>query len=167
MKYLKLILIIVQAVSLTNCASIIHGSKQQITFSSQPSGATVYIDDHKVGVTPRVIELPRKGRIKGEPSTKNTYKAKIEMDGFEPYEIIIKRETDSWIFGNLVFGGLIGFIIDASSGSMYKLTPDQIIALPKNASTGMIKNEKGCIYIAASLKIDPTWEKIGQLEKSK
>ena len=90
------------------------------------------------------------------------------MAGFMPYEIFIKREMDSWVVGNIIFGGLIGLIVDAANGSMYKLTPDQVIAsLPKNVGTGMIKNQKGSIYIAASLQIDPKWEKIGQLEKSK
>lgn len=168
MYYLKSLLILTLAFGLSNCASIIHGSKQEVTFTSQPSGATVYIDDHKIGETPRAITLSRKGRIEGEPSTKKSYKVKIEMAGFMPYEIFIKREMDSWVVGNIIFGGLIGLIVDAANGSMYKLTPDQVIAsLPKNVGTGMIKNQKGSIYIAASLQIDPKWEKIGQLEKSK
>lgn len=58
------------------------------------------------------------------------------MDGFNPYELKIKREMDGWFLGNLVFGGLLSIIIDGSNGSMYKLTPHQLIS-QRNRSTAM------------------------------
>jgi len=72
---------------------------------------------------------------------------------------------DGWFLGNLLFGGIIGIIVDASSGAMYKLTPDQVIAQLKSNSTGMIDLKDDQIYVAVSMKIDPNWEQIGQLEK--
>jgi hypothetical protein len=151
-----------------NCAAIVHGNKQDVSFTSQPAGATLYIDDHKVGATPKTIRLPRKGRINGEASPKKSYKIKIELEGYLPYEIFVKRDVDGWVFGNLAFGGLIGFIIDAASGSMYRLTPDQIVGqLPKDARTGSVQSPDGKVLIATTLKIDPTWQKVGSLEKIK
>lgn len=35
---------------------------------------------------------------------------------------------DGWLFGNLLFGGLICVIVDAATGAMYKLTPNQMAA---------------------------------------
>lgn len=71
---------------------------------------------------------------------------------------------DGWFLGNLLFGGLIGIIVDAASGSMYQLTPDQVIAsMGKN--TAQHNTEDGNIMISVSLDIDPSWKKIGQLEK--
>lgn len=78
-----------------SCASIIHGSRQQVDFSSQPSGATITIDGKMYGKTPSFVELKRKGRLKGEVDTKKSYDVKIEMDGFYPYEIKLKREMDA------------------------------------------------------------------------
>lgn len=149
---------------LTSCASIIHGPTQSVDITSQPAGATITIDGQEYGQTPKTIELKRKGRLKGEASEKKMYNVKVELDGFYPYELKIKREMDGWFLGNLLFGGLLGIIIDASNGSMYKLTPDQIIA-QMNKSTALNRLEDGKIYFAVTLEVDPSWEKVGQLDK--
>ena len=73
---------------------------------------------------------------------------------------------DGWFLGNLIFGGIIGIIIDASNGAMYKLNPDQIIAqLGKSTSETGMKGENDNIYVFVTLKADPSWEKIGSLKK--
>lgn len=155
---------IVSIILVTSCASIIHGPTQTVNFASQPTGAKITIDGKDYGNTPRTVDLRRKGRLKGEISTKQSYSVRIELPGYYPYDILIKREMDGWFLGNLLFGGLIGIIIDASNGAMYKLTPDQLIA-QLGKSTAMNMNE-GEIYIAATLKADPSWEKLGIMEKS-
>ncbi|MEE9362360.1 MAG: PEGA domain-containing protein [Cellulophaga sp.] len=149
----------------TSCASIIHGTTQMVDFNSQPSGAIITIDGKEYGKTPQSISLRRKGRIKGDKSKKKEYAVKISLEGYYPYEIKIKREMDGWFLGNVLFGGIIGIIIDASNGAMYKLTPDQIIAQMNNNSTTMIESNDDKIYIAVSLTSNSDWEKIGQLEK--
>ncbi|HEU5289182.1 MAG TPA: PEGA domain-containing protein [Cyclobacteriaceae bacterium] len=156
--------IIIVTGMLSSCASIVHGNVQTIDFTSQPKGARIIIDGSEYGVTPSSIPLKRSGRFKGEISTKKEYAVKIELDGYYPYEIKIKREMDAWFLGNIIFGGLIGIIIDASSGAMYKLTPDQVVA-QMSVQTAMIKQENDDrIYIAVALEVDPGWEKIGTLE---
>lgn len=153
------------ALVLSGCASIIHGTTQTIDFTSQPSGATITIDGKNYGKTPKSIPLRRKGREKGDKSGKNTYQVKIALDGYHPYEIKIKREVDGWFWGNILLGGIIGIIVDASNGSMYKLTPNQVIAQMSSSSTGMVDVKENGVYIATTLKIDPNWQKIGQLDK--
>ena len=156
--------IILLALLMTNCAAIIHGNKQLVNFSSQPSGAKVYIDGKDYGTTPTSVELKRIGRLKGESTVKKEYNVKIDLEGYYPYEIKVKRTVDGWFFGNLIFGGLVGIIIDAASGSMYKLTPDQVIAtLGKESAT--IQHQDDNIVIAVALDINPGWEKVGQLVK--
>jgi hypothetical protein len=73
----------------------------------------------KKGVTPVVIELKRK--------EKNLI-VRVEKSGYEPVEIPLVRKADGWIFGNIVFGGLIGLAIDFGTGAAYKLTPEEINA---------------------------------------
>jgi hypothetical protein len=154
-------------IMLSSCGSIIHGTTQAIDITSQPTGARILIDGKDSGQTPKTIELRRKGRAKGEvDTTKKFYNVKIEMDGYMPYEIKVKREVDGWFFGNLIFGGLIGMIIDASNGAMYKLTPDQLIAqMGKQTASRTIKNDDG-IYIAVTLNPDPSWERVGTLQRA-
>ena len=151
----------------TCCASIIHGSNQAVDFSSQPSGAKITIDGKDYGFTPKSVDLKRRGRLKGEISTKKEYAVKVELNGYYPYEIKIKREMDGWFLGNILFGGLLGIIIDASSGAMYKLTPDQVIAQIGKTTVMNINKADDKMYVAVALDIDPDWEKIGTMEKTK
>ena len=72
---------------------------------------------------------------------------------------------DGWIAGNIIFGGLIGLIIDAADGAMYKLSPEQVNAeLKKGDGTYLQQGDN--IYIGVVMKIDPSWEKIGSLQKA-
>jgi PEGA domain len=151
----------------TSCASIIHGPNQSVDFSSQPSGAKITIDGKDYGVTPKSIDLRRKGRLKGEISEKKEYAVKVEMEGYYPYEMKIKREMDGWFLGNLLFGGIIGIIVDASNGAMYKLTPDQIVAQMGKTTAMKVNKNDDKIYVAVALDIDPSWERIGAMEKTK
>ena len=49
----------------------------------------------------------------------------LSLEGFEPYQIIFSKRVSGWVFGNIIFGGLIGLAIDAISGGIYALTPEQ------------------------------------------
>ena len=73
----------------------------------------------------------------------------------------LTRKTNGWVWGNIVFGGIIGLIIDASSGAMYKLTPEQVNAQLAN---GVVMNKKNDTYIGVVLVADENWEKIGNIE---
>jgi uncharacterized protein YceK len=152
MKKTFLIAGITIALLFSSCASIISGSKQNINFNSTPSGATVWVDDVNLGVTPVIAQLER---------IKKNQKVKIELQGYKPYELILNRKTNGWIWGNILFGGIIGIIIDASSGAMYRLTPDQIEAQLAN---GVVMNRKNDTYIGVVMTADANWEKIGNLE---
>jgi hypothetical protein len=61
-----------------------------------------------------------------------------------------------------VFGGLIGLGVDAISGGLYKLSPEQLSGeLAKQSAS--IKADKDGIYVVLVQKADPAWTKIGQL----
>lgn len=149
------------AILFSGCASIIHGRFETVDFTSQPTGAKITIDGKDYGTTPKSISLNRNGRLKGEPTGKQSYSVKIELEGYYPYEIKIKRGLDGWFLGNVIFGGLLGIIIDSATGSMYKLSPDQVIAT-LGKETAISKNDNN-IFIAVTLNPDPSWEKIGEL----
>lgn len=159
------------ALSLTflfsSCASIIHGPTQSVSFASQPSGAKIWIDGKDYGATPKSVDLRRKGRLKGEISTKKEYSVKVELEGFYPYEVKLQREMDGWFLGNILFGGLIGIIIDASNGAMYKLNPSQVVAQMGRTTSSNLTEQNDILYVAVTLQPDPSWERIGTLEKSK
>jgi hypothetical protein len=148
-------LIVLISIVLTNCATIVNGTKQQVTFYSTPSKANVVVDGASVGMTPMFLELTRK----------SDHFVKIQIDGYIPYEIKLTKKVDAIIIGNILIGGLIGIIIDASTGAMYKLTPKDINpVLEKSFSANHQKNKD--IYIAVTLNPDPNWEKIGTLQRA-
>lgn len=159
-----LILLSISVILLSGCASIIHGTYQKIEITSQPKGATIIVDGKKYGTTPQLLKLKRMGRFKEEPKEKQSYAVTLEMEGFHPFELTIRRQVDGWFIGNVFIGGLLGIIIDATNGSMYKLTPGQI-----NANLGQVTSSEdklsGNLYVAVTLTPDPTWEKIGQLDR--
>lgn len=131
MKKLAMLLFGVSAALLSGCASIISEPTQNVTITSDPAEAEVTITNkagvviHK-GVTPQVIELKKsRGYFKGE-----TYKLLVSKKGYVPQETTIDSYPNGWyIGGNLIFGGLIGWIVvDPLTGSMFTLTPDEVNA---------------------------------------
>lgn len=137
--------------SATACATIMHGSNQKIQFNSTPSQAQVMIDGNNVGVTPMVTTLKR-----GDSHT-----VRITAPGFQPYEMKLEKKVSGWIAGNLVFGGIPGVIVDAVTGSMYKLSPSEVNATLGAGSSAARNGDQ--IFVAVVLQADPSWEKIGQM----
>lgn len=138
---------------LTGCATIMNGTTQSVSISSNPSNAGVWIDNQFVGQSPMIVMLTRK----------DNHFVRIELEGYQPYQITFNRELSGWVFGNIVFGGFIGLAVDAISGGIYRLTPEQANAnLSQHCTYGKKSADSS---IAIVMKIDPSWEKIGELEK--
>lgn len=140
---------------ITGCATIMHGSSQEVSISSNPSNAEVTVNQQPMGTTPVVLDLDRK----------DTHRVAIELDGHLPYEMTLSRGVSGWVAGNIIFGGLIGLAVDAISGGMYKLSPEQITAEMRRASASTVANEDD-IFITVVLEPKPDWKKVGQLEKA-
>jgi hypothetical protein len=136
------------------CATIVRGTSHGIGIASQPPGAKVTINNQEYGRTPVSAKLRRK----------DNHHVVIELEGYEPYEIVLTRQTRAWLAGNLVFGlGFpIGIAIDAIAGGMYSLKPDQIEA-ELRPGAHKVAVEDGSIYVVLVPKANPAWEKIGQL----
>lgn len=138
---------------LSSCATIVSGSRQKVKFSSNPSAATVLIDEVEVGKTPFEMKLTRKSE----------HSVMIKLDGYQTYETKLTKKFNAWYIGNILFGGLIGIIVDPITGAIYNLSSNDINA-QMNKGTAFKSNGKD-IYIAVAMNIDPSWKKIGQLEK--
>ena len=141
------------SILLSSCATIVSGSKQLVKFTSNPSSASIFIDEVEVGKTPFEIKLERK----------KEHHIMIKLDGYKTYETNLTKKFNAWYIGNIAFGGFIGLIIDPITGAMYKLTPTEISAEMQKGVA--FKSSKNNIYIAIALEIDSNWEKIGHLEK--
>lgn len=153
MKKLSFVLGLATILVTTNCATIISGSKQTVKFASTPSEASVFIDEVEVGKTPYETKLERK----------REYAVMIKLDGYRTYETKLTKKFNAWYLGNILFGGIIGLIIDPITGAIYNLSPKEINAQLEQGTA--FKTSKNGIYIAVSLKVDENWKKVGQLEK--
>jgi hypothetical protein len=153
MKKTFLFLALVGVILLSSCATIICGSRQYVRFASNPSSAKIYIDEMEAGTTPFQLSLERN----------RDHHVMIKLDGYKTYETTLTRTFNAWYLGNIIFGGLIGLIIDPITGAIYNLTPSQINA---QMSQGMVfKTNKKGVYIAVALVADKDWKKVGQLER--
>lgn len=139
---------------LSSCATIISGSKQNVKFSSNPSSATIFIDEVEVGKTPFEIKLARKSE----------HAVLIKLEGYQTYQTTLTKKFNAWYIGNILIGGWIGLIIDPITGAIYNLSPNEISA-QMNVATAFKNSNKNDVNIAIALNVDPNWKKVGQLEK--
>lgn len=139
-------------VATVGCASIMHGTTQKVGISSAPTGAKVTVNNLAYGSTPVFADLKR-----GEEHI-----VTIEMDGYEKSQLTLTKGVSGWVWGNILFGGLIGLAVDAISGGLYNLSPEQLNAqLRKNGAN--VSSTKDGIIVVAVLQPDPSWKKIGNL----
>lgn len=142
-------------VLLSACATIMSGGgKQGVDFTSTPSGATVMVDNRNVGVTPVEAELSRKDR----------HLVRIDMAGYQPFEMQLERKVNNWVWGNIIFGGIPGLAVDAITGALYKLSPDPVHAalVSRTADAGKQADK---LVVRVVLAPEAGWEKIGELER--
>jgi hypothetical protein len=105
-----------------SCATISRGSYQEISISSEPSGASVTIYNQLYGVTPTAVQLPRS----------KPHSVFLHLEGYEPVIIQIKSKPDGAVAGNCfccclgVVPGVVGFAVDALTGSGNTLAPEAI-----------------------------------------
>lgn len=146
-------LLALTVVSLSACATIMHGTGQDVGISSTPTNARVTVDNKPLGNTPVVAKLSRK----------DNHIIRIELEGYQPFEATVTRKTSGWVWGNIVFGGLIGLAVDAISGGLYDLRPEQV-AGQLSRGTGTAVTPDG-VYIFLVKHPESDWKRIGQLQR--
>ena len=94
---------------MTGCATIFTGTKDRISFSSTPSGATIYKDGVEICTTPCNYRIKR---------SINDTDIEFKLDGYETRLITLDKEFNLVSIINL--GNLLGWGIDALSGAVMK-----------------------------------------------
>lgn len=138
--------------TVTGCATIMHGTRQSVGISSNPSNANVWVDRTYVGTSPLIVDMTRK----------DNHIVTIHIEGYQPYEAVFTRQLSGWALGNIIFGGVIGLAVDAISGGLYRLTPEQI-QLEMQTNQMVYTKNSGESQIFVVLEPNPSWEKIGNL----
>jgi uncharacterized protein YceK len=154
LRWIAALVLLAQLLLLAGCASIMHGTTQQVAVSSSPTGAQVTVDAMERGVTPVIADLKRK----------DNHVVRVTMDGYQPFEMALTRSVSGWVWGNIVFGGLIGLAVDAITGGLYKIAPEQVTADLK-ADGAALQVAEGGEVLLVTVVLRPTagMERIGTL----
>ena len=104
------------ALMTAGCSTVIHGTRQKIGLSSNPSGAQVLVDGKSACVTPCIYKMSRR----------RGHTIEFLRDGYEERGYTITRDASGWMFGNLIIGGPVGLAIDLLSGGGFILEPKTI-----------------------------------------
>lgn len=132
MKTLTLILCL-SALCCSGCASIVCGDSKTIYVSSQPGGAnfTIRRPNGQIvtqGVTPTNVTLQRgRGFFQA-----GDYTLHVSKEGYRDASKMIPQDLEAgwYLAGNLVFGGVIGWLfVDPLTGAMWDIH-DVYITLP-------------------------------------
>ena len=114
-----LVVLISFIATIMGCATIISGRNQSLPVITIPSGAIVTINGMKQ-VSPATFILDRR---------MESYTIRVEKEGYESLEITLKKGLNGWVFGNILWGllgGVIGVVIDTSTGAINKFTPTEV-----------------------------------------
>ena len=115
-KNLSIIMLVIMLPLISSCATITTGRHQKIPIRSHPDGATAACGNQTT-ITPGELTL-----LRGE----GPYTVKIKKDGYWEETVILKKTLCGSTAGNVLIGGIIGVGVDAATGAIYKLVPEEI-----------------------------------------
>jgi hypothetical protein len=101
---------------LQGCATIIHGTTQDVAITTDPSDAELVIDGRERYRSPAKMTMKRK----------EDHVVEVNKEGFQKETVNIKSVLSGAVAGNILAGGLIGWGVDAASGGQYRLVPDHV-----------------------------------------
>lgn len=129
-----------------SCASIVSRSKYDVTINSVPTQSIVRVLNRK-GVEVAAGQTPVTLRLKASEGffRPAKYTLVFTKEGYEEKHFPIKASLKPWYFGNLIFGGIIGFlIVDPATGAMWKINDEMVSTslTPLGKPVAVIQEEK-------------------------
>lgn len=112
---------------LLGCASIISGTSQSVTVTTEPPGASCQI--LQGGRTVGTVGSTPGGFL--TPKTRHNLRLLCSKNGYEDSARSISSGVEPWILGNVLFAGLIGFGVDWATGAWNRYDEAVNIALVK------------------------------------
>lgn len=103
---------------LAGCASTVSGTHKSVRVTSSPSGALVRFDGTTRGITPTVVH----------PSTRSDHVIAVDLAGYEPVTIALRRRHSWFLLGNVATGVIPGTAFDIATGAIYTFRPSEIHA---------------------------------------
>lgn len=105
-----------------NCGTIVHQTTQQIPVKSDPPGAAVTVACGEVQNDPKAT-TPTNVMVHRKP---DFCQISLTKEGFERMDVQLGKTMSALYLGNVLIGGIIGFIVDGVNGAMWNRKPDAV-----------------------------------------
>ncbi|MDP3791937.1 MAG: PEGA domain-containing protein [Candidatus Omnitrophota bacterium] len=102
--------------SISGCATIVNGTSQKIQVTSDPSGATVLVDEKESHTAPVKLRLERR----------RDHTLVFSKDGYESQTVKLTHVISEAVAGNTLCWGPLGWVFDICAGTQYKLQPNPV-----------------------------------------
>ncbi len=121
---------------LPSCATIVTGTRENVSVTSTPEGATVHITTAGgfaifEGRTPAYLQMAKD----------KDYTVTVSVPGYQDARVGITRDFEAWTLAN-IFCGLWPALIDIASGAYKHLTPNEIVVSLTPLPTGYAEGTK-------------------------
>ena len=114
---------ILSLVAVSGCATIFTGTTQKINFSSEPTGAKIFINGVEEGTAPLTATL-KKG---------NEYSIDFKLEGYENKSLRLTYSIGAgWVILD-VLAGLVGVVVDAITEAWFSFDIENYKAVMKQA----------------------------------
>jgi hypothetical protein len=104
------------ALVMTGCGALFNGGPATVQFTSTPDGAEVWIDGTPRGRTPVMLQL----------SKNQNHTILFKKEGYGDFGASLNKQVSAGLVILDVLGGLIPVVIDAATGSWYKLSANTV-----------------------------------------
>lgn len=120
------VMVFMGALFTSGCATIVSGSTQLVSFTSNPEGATIELDGRTLGKAPLTVTIKKK----------SGQRIAASLPGYKTVALPLETRQNGWFWGNIVFGGFVGSTTDGISGAVTEYSPSHyMISLPREGST--------------------------------
>ena len=110
------------ALLVAGCASVTRGTTNQVQINSNPPEAQARTSMGHVCVTPCTLQFSRK----------DEFTVLITKPGFHSVEVPVKVQVAgagaAGFVGNVIAGGVVGMVVDASTGATLEHVPNPVTA---------------------------------------
>jgi hypothetical protein len=110
------------ALALGGCATVVRGTTEDVAVQTEPPGAEARTSNgFGCPATPCAINVPRK----------DPFILSITKIGYHPEQVTVNTAVQgggtAGLVGNVVAGGVVGVVVDASSGAANDHVPNPVI----------------------------------------
>lgn len=117
--------------TINGCASLVEGSKQEVAIQTVHNGSQVFNSRCHIKNNESEKSVITPGRVLIEKST-SYLEITCKKTGLPDGSIKAESGTGVAVFGNILFGGLIGAGIDMGSGSAYRYQNAIVVKMGEN-----------------------------------